>query len=91
MKRGKIERFFGTVNTELLTGLLGHLARGHTPPAPVLTLEELDTAIGRFITDYHQREHPEIRATPHHAWVDDGWLHRHPATTDELNQLLLTV
>ncbi|MHA7221212.1 Mu transposase C-terminal domain-containing protein [Arthrobacter sp. RHLT1-20] len=90
--RGKIERFFGTVNTELLAGLPGHLARGHTPPAPVLTLKELDTAIGRFITeDYHQREHPEIRATPHHAWVGDGWLPRLPASMDELNLLLLTV
>ena len=90
--RGKIERFYGTVNTELLTELPGHLARGHTPPAPVLTLKELDTAIGRFITeDYHQREHPEIRATPHHAWVGDGWLPRLPASMDELNLLLLTV
>ena len=90
--RGKIERFYGTVNTELLTELPGHLARGHTPPAPVLTLQELDTAIGRFITeDYHQREHPEIKATPHHAWTSDGWLPRLPATMDELNLLLLTV
>ncbi|MDQ0822491.1 hypothetical protein QFZ79_000229 [Arthrobacter sp. V4I6] len=58
----------------------------------MLTLKELDTAICRFIMeDYHQREHPEIRATPHHAWVGDGWLPRLPATMDELNLLLLTV
>lgn len=90
--RGKIERFFGTVNTELLMELPGHLAHGHPDPAPGMTLKELDTAIGRFITeDYHQREHPEIKATPHHAWVGDGWLPRLPATMDELNLLLLTV
>jgi putative transposase len=90
--RGKIERFFGSVNTELLTELPGHLTRGHPPPAPVLTLKELDTAICRFITEeYHQREHPEIKDTPHHAWVGDGWLPRLPATMDELNLLLLTV
>ncbi len=90
--RGKIERFYGTINTELLAELPGRLARGHPPPAPVLTLKELDTAICRFISeDYHQREHPEIRATPHDAWVGDGWLPRLPATMDELNLLLLTV
>jgi putative transposase len=90
--RGKIERFFGTVNTELLAEIPGHLTRGHTPPAPGMTLKELDKAIGRFITeDYHQREHPEIKATPHHAWTGDGWLPRLPASMDELNMLLLTV
>jgi transposase InsO family protein len=59
--RGKIERFFGSVNTELLTELPGHLTRGHPPPAPVLTLKELDTAICRFITENHQREHPRSK------------------------------
>ncbi len=90
--RGKIERFYGTINTELLAELPGRLARGHPQPAPVLTLKELDTAISRFISeDYHQREHSEIRTTPHDAWVGDGWLPRLPASMDELNLLLLTV
>lgn len=90
--RGKIERFFGTVNTELLAELPGHLTHGGTPPAPRITLKDLDKAVGRFIAeDYHQREHPEIKATPHHAWTSDGWLPRLPASMDELNLLLLTV
>jgi putative transposase len=81
-----------TINTELLAELPGRLARAHPNPAPVLTLKELDTAIIRFISeDYHQREHPEIRTTPHEAWVGDGWLPRLPASMDELNLLLLTV
>ncbi|WP_308113719.1 Mu transposase C-terminal domain-containing protein [Arthrobacter sp. ISL-30] len=89
--RGKIERFFGTVNTVLLAELPSHLSRG-TPPAPGITLKELDETIGRFImADYHQREHPEIKATPHNAWTGDGWLPRLPASMDELNLLLLTV
>lgn len=60
--RGKIQRFFGAVSTELLPG---SLARGDPNPTPVLTLKELDTAIGRFITEYHPGVHPGIRATPH--------------------------
>ena len=46
--RGKIERFFGTVNTELLTTLPGHLGPGSRAPAPVLDLPALDQAIGDF-------------------------------------------
>ncbi|MBG6191672.1 putative transposase [Arthrobacter sp. CAN_A212] len=89
--RGKIERFFGTVNTELLSGLPGHLTPGFPPPAPTRTLHELDAVIGRFIiNDYHQRVHPEIRKTPAQAWLGQGWLPRLPATMDELNLLLLT-
>lgn len=90
--RGKIERIFGTINTELLATLPGHLAEGHRHPVPVLTLPDLDDAIGAFIADdYHQREHPEITASPHQAWLGDGWLPRLPETVDHLNLLLLTV
>lgn len=90
--RGKIERLFGTINTELLAGLPGHLTEGQRHPEPALTLPELDAAVGDFITETcHQREHPEIKATPHQAWIGDGWLPRLPATIDALNLLLLTV
>ena len=90
--RGKIERLFGTINTELLADLPGHLSPGQRHPKPVLTLPELDAAIGSFIADtYHQREHPEIRATPRQTWIGDGWLPRLPESVDDLNLLLLTV
>ncbi|MBG6182038.1 putative transposase [Arthrobacter sp. CAN_A1] len=90
--RGKIERFFGTVNTELLAELPGYLTDGQRHPEPVLTLPELDQAVGTFIAGtYHQREHPEIKTTPHQSWVGDGWLPRLPETVDDLNLLLLTV
>lgn len=90
--RGKVERFFGTVNTELLAELPGHMTEGQRRPVPVLTLKDLDGALHSFVTgQYHQREHPEIRTTPQQAWTGDGWLPRLPATIDELNLLLLTV
>ena len=53
--RGKIERFFSTVNTELLTTLPGHLAPGVRNPHPVLDLTSLDTAVGEFITARYER------------------------------------
>lgn len=71
--RGKIERIFGTINTELLTELPGYITEGHRHPAPVLTLAELDAAIGAFIADnYHQRNHPELDQTPQQTWLGDG-------------------
>ncbi|PPH72079.1 transposase [Rathayibacter sp. AY1D4] len=89
--RGKIERFFGTINTELLPTLPGHLAPGDRTPTPRLTLTDLDQAIGRFITGYNDRPHRELGTSPRDAWVADGWLPRMPDTITELDDLLLTV
>lgn len=66
--RGKIERFFGSVNTELLPELPGHLAPGQRTPEPGLTLPQLSDRIGAFIiSTYHQRTHPEIGTSPQQA------------------------
>ncbi|WP_243399702.1 Mu transposase C-terminal domain-containing protein [Arthrobacter glacialis] len=90
--RGKIERLFGTINTELLSGLPGYLTQGSRHPHPQLTLPELNGTIADFLTHvYNQREHHEIKQTPQHAWSGNGWLPRLPATIEELNLLLLTV
>lgn len=90
--RGKIERIFGTLNTELLAELPGYITDGHRHPTPVLTLAELDAAIGAFIAEnYHQRDHPELDQTPQQVWLGDGWLPRLPESIDELNLLLLSV
>ncbi|MGW4067883.1 Mu transposase C-terminal domain-containing protein [Nocardia grenadensis] len=94
--RGKIERFFGTINTELLTELLtelpGHLAVGRPVTEPVLSLRQLDDALAGFITTtYHQRIHSEIGAPPQTAWIADGWLPRMPADLEQLDLLLVQV
>ena len=89
--RGKIERFFGTVNTELLTTLPGHLGPGSRTPTPTLDLSALDHAIGGFVATYNARTHQEIDASPRDAWVGDGWLPRMPDSLEQLDGLLLTV
>ena len=53
--RGKIGRFFGTINTELLAALPGHLGPGSRTPTPVLDLAGLDRAISGFIGTYNDR------------------------------------
>jgi len=90
--RGKVERFFGTVNTELLTTLPGHLASGAERwPAPALSLADLDAAVGAFVLDYNDRAHGELGVSPRSAWIADGWLPRLPDSLQALDGLLLTV
>jgi len=93
--RGKGERIFGSITTELLPTLPGHIPHGNggspiTPPT--LTLSEVDAAIGTWITTtYHRRVHPETGQTPIDRWIAPGWMPRMPESLDELNLLLLQV
>jgi putative transposase len=92
--RGKIERFFGTVTTELLPTLPGFLApnrAGASVDRPRLTLSELDAALARFVTAYHLRAHSETRLAPVERWSSGGWIPRLPDSLEQLDLLLLTV
>ena len=90
--RGKVERFFRTINTELLPSLAGHLIEGKAASAPALSLAELDTALMAFIVGtYNQRPHSQIDDAPHAAWLGKGWLPRMPDSLDDLDLLLITV
>ena len=73
--RGKIESLFGTLNSELLTELPGHLVKGKPTSAPKLSLAELDRSITRYITDtYHVRVHSETSQKPLDAWLGKSFL-----------------
>lgn len=92
--RGKVEPFYGTVTTELLPHLPGHIPHGTngnpvTKPAP--TLEQLDSIMERFIvTEYNQRQHSETGQTPADRWSASGFIPRSPAHPEDLDLLLLT-
>ncbi len=88
--RGKIERLFGTFNTELLPELPGQLIEGEPATKPRLSLAELDREIGAFIGGtYHDRVHREIGARPLDAWRGKGFLPRLPESLEELDLLLV--
>jgi putative transposase len=88
--RGKIERLFGTLNTELLPELPGHLVAGKPATTPSLSLAELDHTVGGFITGtYHARAHSETGTTPLHAWRGQGFLPRLPDSLEDLDLLLV--
>lgn len=88
--RGKIERFFGTVNTELLPELPGALSNGKPASSPRLSLGELEAAVKTFVTsNYNVRTHGEIGTSPNKAWRGDGWLPRMPDSLEQLDLLLV--
>jgi putative transposase len=90
--RGKLERFFGSLTTELLPELPGHLVRGQPASPPALTMPQLDAVLGRWITaTYHHRPHSETGLPPQEAWLADGWLPRTPESLDDLDLLLVMV
>lgn len=90
--RGKIERFFGTLNTELLADLPGRLVGGKPVMPPRLTLSELDAAIAAFVVgNYNGRPHSTIGTSPNAAWTAEGWLPRMPERLEELDELLAMV
>ena len=90
--RGKIERLFGTLNTEFLPELPGHLKGGKPATPPKLSLSELDAALGAFITrTYNTRSHSEIRMSPNQAWIGNGWMPRMPDSLEDLDMLLVMV
>ncbi len=90
--RGKIERLFRTINTELLPELPGNLQAGKPASRPRLSLSELDAAVGAFIVStYNRRVHGEIGASPLAVWRGKGWLPRMPESLEQLDTLLVMV
>ncbi len=90
--RGKIERFFETVNQLFLCELPGYTPPGTTPATPRVTLPELDERLHRFVVEaYHQRVHGETGLTPLARWEAGGVLPRLPDSLEHLDLLLLTV
>lgn len=91
--RGRIERFFSTVTSMLLSSLPGHTPEsGGICGRPTLTLSELDTMLREFILGvYHVREHGETKIAPLARWEQGGFLPRMPDSLEQLDLLLLTV
>ena len=89
--RGKLERFLGTVTTELLPLLPGYLVGGKPVTKAALTLAGLDEAFIAWLAGYHQRPHSETHQPPTIAWVADGWLPRATDTAEQLDLLLVMV
>lgn len=90
--RGKIERFFETVNDMFLCELDGFCPEGEAPPrAGLLTLPRLETLFREWLLGtYHRRTHGGTKQAPAERWEADAFVPRMPDTAERLDLLLLT-
>jgi putative transposase len=89
--RGKMERFFGTVNQMFLSTLPGYTAGGGTI-VPQLSLVELDQRFKAWLLgEYMVNQHGETDEPPQERWDKGAFLPRMPASLELLDLLLLTV
>jgi putative transposase len=90
--RGKIERFFQTVEQMLLPDLPGYTPEGQ-PPAPAQwSLPAFEEVFRTWLLDeYLQRPQKEIGATPQACWEASGFLPQMPDSLEQLDLLLLQV
>lgn len=90
--RGRVERFFQTINQLLLCELPGYAPEGKPIKQPSLTLTELDTRFRHFLLNtYHQRVQKELGSAPQTRWESNGFLPQMPDSLEQLDLLLLTV
>jgi putative transposase len=90
--RGRIERFFNTINQLFLCTLPGYAPAGVSPTGTLLTLSELDGRLRDFLlNDYYQRVHGETRMAPQARWEAGGFLPHLPESLEQLDVLLLTI
>jgi putative transposase len=91
--RGRIERFFNTVNQLLLARLPGYAPAGFAPQVtPGLDLPGFTQAFEHFVLqEYHQTPHSATGIPPQARWSANGFLPQMPVSLDQLDLLLLTV
>ena len=89
--RGKMERFFLTVNELFLCHQQGFIA-GKEQSKAALSLPELRKRFHEWVAgDYMARIHAGIRCSPNERWTENAFLPRLPDSLEQLDLLLLTV
>lgn len=91
--RGKVERFFQSVEQLLLHRLPGYAPQGgKSVTPPTMTLADFEVHFLAFLLDeYHPRPQRDLPETPQARWETDGFLPRMPESLAQLDLLLLTV
>jgi putative transposase len=85
--RGRIERFFRTVN-EMFLYLDGYTSRAGRKPT--LTIDLLEQQFHTFLLDvYHRRPSSEGKLSAKERWEEGGFLPRMPDSVERLDLLLI--
>ena len=91
--RGRIERFFSTINQMFLCELEGYAPEGGSVRGkPTLLLSEFEARFRVFLLDvYHRRKCAETGMPPAERWESKGFLPRMPDSLEQLDLLLVQV
>ncbi len=90
--RGKVERFFRSVDQLLLQDTPGYAPKGATGVKATLTLAAFEQRFHVWLLeDYQHRVHVETKCKPSERWEAGGFLPRTPKSLEQLDLLLLTV
>ncbi len=90
--RGKIERFFRTVEQMLLPHLPGFVGENGNTGGTYLSLSAFDACFRTWLReDYHHRVQEETHAAPQARWEASGFLPQMPESLEQLDVLLLSV
>ena len=90
--RGKIERFFETLNQLCFSQLHGFTAADTATSDQYITITELDEIIKQFlIKDYNLTHNSVIEAKPLEKWKSDHFLPMLPPSLEALDELLIHV
>jgi putative transposase len=90
--RGKVERFFRSVDQLFLQDVPGYSPKGYPEAKAVLTLPAFEQLFRKWLLeDFHHRVHSETGFIPKDRWEAGGYVPRMPASIDQLDLLLLTV
>jgi putative transposase len=87
--RGRIERFFETVNQMFLCTLPGYIEAGAVRGRAELTVTDMERGFRDFLREYHARPHGKI--PPQERWQHGGFIPRMAESLEQLDLLLLTV
>jgi putative transposase len=90
--RGKMERFFRSVDQLFLQDVPGYAPKGYAEAEATLTLPAFEQRFRTWVLeDYHRRVHSETACQPKERWEAGGFVPRMPASLAQLDLLLLTV
>jgi len=90
--RGKVERFFLSVNQLLLMNLDEYAPPNSKLPKTTLTLADFSNLLESFIVEqYHYKVHSTTGQEPIKRWTSNSFLPQLPNSLEQLDLLLLTV
>ena len=90
--RGKVERFFRSVDQLFLQDVPGYAPKGYPEAEAILTLPAFEQRFRTWLLeDYHRRVHSETECQPKDRWETGGFVPRMPQSLTQLDLLLLTV